>query len=121
MVAQALHESVENGSGTGLHQVLEELTTTMSHGTDTESEADPVGRATLLCRTVEQQCEGSDERLAQLMRECVLAVSYSSENIHGQPGAEPDDNERLRAFAAKQQSMRKKYGSMRGRLSGENE
>ncbi|MBL4808444.1 MAG: DNA primase [Phycisphaerales bacterium] len=119
MVAQALHESVENGSGTGLHQVLQELAETMAHGTSEETDIDPVGRATLLCRTVEQQSEGSSERLSRLMRECLREVSMSDENVQTTASEESgtDENEKLREFALRQQTMRKKYGTMRGRLS----
>ena len=122
MVAQALHESVENGTGTGLHEVLRELSETLAH-TDEQSTADPVGRATLLCRTVEQQSEGSDERIARMMRECTQALALNQERtqpIHppSDGSNDTDDLDQLRAFAAKQQSMRKKYGTMRGKLSG---
>ncbi len=123
MVAQALHESVENGSGTGLHQVLQELAETMAQEDSEESVADPVGRATLLCRTVEQQSEGSSERLTRLMRECVREVSMSDESGHSTAGAETeaDEIEQLRVFAKRQQTMREKYGTMRGRLSSGDE
>ena len=123
MVAQALHESVENGSGTGLHQVLQELAETMTQGGGEESEVDPVGRATLLCRTVEQQSEGSSERLTRLMRECVREVSLSDESVQGTAvgETETDEIEQLRVFAKRQQTMREKYGTMRGRLSSGDE
>jgi len=121
MVAQALHESVENGSGTGLHQILQELAESLAQGSNEDSFADPVGRATLLCRTVEQQSEGSDERLARLMRECVREVLLSEESGHQPTGSDPDELEQLRAFEKRQQTMRKKYGSMRGRLSSGDE
>ena len=118
-VAQALHESVENGSGTGLHQVLIELVEMLGQRGPEESDVDPVGRATLLCRTVEQQSEESNERLAQLMRECVREISMHKQASIGTTASHADDDEmdQLRAFAERQQSMRKKYGSMRGRLS----
>jgi len=121
MVAQALHESVENGSGTGLHQVLQELAETMAQSAGEESHADPVGRATLLCRTVEQQSEGSSERLTRLMRECVREVSMSDESGHSTALGETDEIEQLRMFAQRQQSIRNKYGTMRGRLSSGDE
>jgi hypothetical protein len=84
-----------------------------------QMDVDPIGRATMLCRTVEQQSEGSDERLAKLMRECVREVSLADESAldPSLKETETDEIERLRAFAARQQTMRKKYGSMRGRLT----
>ena len=124
LVASALHESVENGSGTGLHQVLQELAETLAQGGSGEdSGIDPVGRATLLCRTVEQQSEGSSERLARLMRECVRQVALSDERVESHTNNEPgvDEDQRLREFAKRQHTMREKYGSMRGRLSSGDE
>ncbi len=128
MVAQALHESVENGTGPGLHQVLGELAEaqieSQSDHHPEEAPADPVARATFLCRTVEQQSEGSDERLTRLLRECVRDVSLSdaqrheSSPSHHAPDEPLDEIDRIRAFAERQQSMREKFGTMRGRLSG---
>ncbi|MBO6513170.1 MAG: DNA primase [Phycisphaerales bacterium] len=129
MVAQALHESVENGTGTGLHQVLSELAESQiepktNPENPEETVIDPVARATFLCRTVEQQSEGSDERLTRLMRECVRDVALSDAQqrpAHPAPAHEvhdqQDEIERLRAFAQQQQAMRERFGTMRGKLS----
>lgn len=127
MVAQALHESVENGTGPGLHQVLSELAESQMENQPEhhpeEIPADPVARATFLCRTVEQQSEGSDERLSRLMRECVRDVALADTKRNQPRPQEPspdnelDEMDQIRAFAQRQQSMREKFGNMRGRLS----
>ncbi|MFK7758924.1 MAG: DNA primase [Phycisphaerales bacterium] len=129
-VAQALHESVANGSGTGLHPVLQELAESLSEQTPHPEEEynpqsqsfDPVGRATMLSRTVEQQSEGSKERLERMLRECIRQITLSEiQSPHHTPTDETsndvDELDKLRAFANQQRTMRDKYGTMRGRLS----
>ncbi len=123
LVAMALHESVANGKGTTLQAVLSEISELQAEGGFSESDPDglldPAGRATKLSRTVEQQCEGHEERIVRLMRECIQQIELSEHESNAQtiPDADMDEMDRLRAFADQQHQLRNKYNSLRGRLS----
>lgn len=128
IVAQALHESVANGQGTAFHSVIREVTEHLNE-TPEDSDLDPVGRATTLVRTIELQSEGSAERLARMLRECITSVTIADESIqvqpHAQSGAQADSQvdelEQLRLFSERQKSMRDRFGTMRGRLTSGDE
>lgn len=118
MVAQALHESVANRTGTGLHAVLNEITHLLSEQSTKNDQRDPAGRATMLARMVEQQCEGIEDRIVRLMRECIKEI-ITTQSAPSIAVSKTDDLEHLRDFAQRQRNMRDKFGTMRGRLSSE--
>jgi DNA primase len=123
IVAQALHESIANRKGTALQAVLSEISELQAEGafseSDPEGRFDPAGLATKLSRIVEQQCEGEEERIVRLMRECIQQIELSQHESQAQttPDAEMDEMDRLRAFADQQHQLRNKYNSLRGRLT----
>jgi len=97
-VVSALHESVENGGGTSLHAVLDELSMMDPHASVADADdpmepgpdpsdrvdqgghanrsqaSDPASYATALQHAVDRQCEGSRERLGRMLRECVRTL-----------------------------------------------
>ncbi len=117
LVAQALLESVENGSGTGLSSVLGELNA-MEGGSERgeRGEVDASGRAAALCRAIDEQCEGDRERRARFMRECVRSVALAESDGDPRPEA-VDDAEALRAFMERERAKRERFGDAPGRLS----
>jgi DNA primase len=122
-VAQALHESVANRNGTGLHAVLTELSEMQAEGAiqtdDPAHPLDPAGRATRISRLVEQQCESDPERTARLLNECIQQIDLAQQEskVRVSQDEQVDEMDALRAFAEKQRTLRGKYASVRGRLS----
>ncbi|MEX0876768.1 MAG: hypothetical protein WD114_04845, partial [Phycisphaerales bacterium] len=133
VVADALHGSAENGTGTGLHAVLDELS---SLGEDSGRDmVEAEQRATMLRQTVARVTEGIAERVTRLFNECVQTVSLldarlreESEAHEGTPeelgpfeDEDPvDEAERLRSFIERQRTKRSQYGrSGRNLLSGD--
>jgi DNA primase len=114
LVAQALLESVENGSGTGLRSVLGELNA-MEGGSE-RAEVDASGRAAALCRAIDEQCEGDRERRSRFMRECVRSVALAETDGASRPEV-VDDAEALRAFMERERAKRERFGDAPGRLS----
>lgn len=122
VVADAMHHSAENGTGTGLHAVLDELA---SLGDETgKSLVEAEQRATMLRQIVARDTEGISERVTRLFNECVQSVSLVDARnpeyeqlVEGEPVNEAD---RLAAFIENQRGVRKKFGrSGKNTLSGE--
>jgi len=121
-VADAMHSSVENGTGTGLHAVLDELTRQGEESGIETLEAQQ--RATALMQFVSQVCEDSDERVRRLFHECVGAVSVRDARQRGVAGDVDDSGEseasRIARFVEAQRKMREQTGrGGRNRLSGQ--
>ncbi len=112
LVAQAMLESVENGTGTGLHPVLNELNAMGSE----IGESDPSGRAVALCKQIDDQCEGERDRRARFLRECVKNLVLRESERESGPSV-VDDAEALRAFMDRERAKRERFGDTTGRLS----
>lgn len=123
VVADALQHSAENGTGTGLHAVLDELAQIGEEAGRDMLDAEQ--RATMLRQTVARDTEGVHERVTRLFNECVKTVSLldaQSDGAGNIPAGEEtgDEAQRLRAFIEQQRTMRERFGrSARTRLSGE--
>lgn len=122
VVADAMHGSAENGTGTGLHAVLDELA---QLGDEQGREMiDAEQRATMLRQVVARDTEGVDERVTRLFNECIADVSIRDERLHGRVGDVSDAGEseadRLASFVARQRQMRAQHGrSGPTRISGQ--
>jgi len=130
-VAAALHESVENGTGTSLHAVLDELSMMdpdasladpedpVQADPDPADPIDPASYATALQHAVEQRCEGSRERLSRLLAECVrkLVEDAARRTDPAPDAATEDEASRLRAFMERERGLRQRLGSVHGSLS----
>lgn len=114
LVAQALLECVEHGSGTGLHAVLAELGA--MEGEFDRDEVNPSGRAAALCRAIDEQCEGDRDRRARFLRECVRSVAIAESERESGPRV-VDDADALRAFMDRERAKRERFGDATGRLS----
>ncbi|MFG0244614.1 MAG: DNA primase [Phycisphaerales bacterium JB052] len=121
VVADAMLGSAENGTGTGLHAVLDEL----AHmGEERGFETiDAEQRATMLRQTVARDTEGVDERVTRLFNECISDIAVRDARLYGEPGevADSDESEaeRLAKFVERQRSMRAQHGrSGTPRISG---
>jgi DNA primase len=134
VVADALHHSAENGTGTGLHALLDELAALSDETGNSLVEAEQ--RATILRQMVARDTEGISERVTRLFNECIQYVSLADERagrvgqLHhdgdyaghqdGEADAAAHDAQELKAFIEKQRSMRDKFGrSGRNTLSSE--
>ena len=121
VVADALHCSAENGTGTGLHAVLDELAQLSEETGKNLVEAEQ--RATMLRQIIARDTEGITERVTRLFNECVQCVSLL--DARQEPGELPvddsgDEAARLKAFVENQRTRRSRYGrSGRNLLSGE--
>ncbi len=121
VVADAMHCSAENGTGTGLHAVLGEL----SHQSDETGRnlVEAEQRATMLRQFIARDTEEITERVSRLFNECVKSVSLADARDEGGAAAVDDsldEADRLRAFVERQRKMRSRYGrSGRNLLSGE--
>jgi len=116
IVADALQQSAENGTGTGLHAVLDELAALGDETGKNLIEAEQ--RATMLRQIVARDTEGIGERVTKLFNGCVQTVSL----LDGERSLEPGDDEsaKLRAFIEAQRDKREKFGrSGKNMLSGE--
>lgn len=112
IVADAMHSSAENGTGTGLHAVLDELA---QLGDERGREMiDAEQRATMLRQIVARDTEGIDERVTRLFNECISDVSIRDERLHGRIGDVADAGEseadRLASFVARQRQLRARHG-----------
>jgi len=126
IVADALQQSAENGTGTGLHAVLDELA---ALGDETgQSLIDAEQRATMLRQIIARDTEGITERVTKLFNACVRKVARMDANAlhdeqrHSDSSAEEGDDESamLRAFIEDERGMREKFGgSGKKTLSGE--
>ena len=126
VVADALQHSAENGTGTGLHAVLDELAAIGDETGRNLVEAEQ--RATMLRQMVARDSEGIASRVTRMFNECVAAVSIedsrnetqSRQMEHENTGEEGDEAARLKAFIEAQRSQREKYGrSGKNLLSGD--
>ena len=120
-VADALHSSAENGTGTGLHAVLAELSMLAEEdGIDTLPSNE---RATALYRYVAEHTEEVDDRVTRYFNECIsLLVSKESRNRDRElPVDDSDENEAdvLAKFLAGERKHRSQTGlGGRPRISG---
>ncbi len=108
MVAQAMLDSVEDGTGSELHAVLAVL----SEGEDNETDVAP--RATTLHQMVSRETEGENERVRRMFRECVnasamLTMNHDRAESHD-TDLEMDETDRLRAFIERQREVRNRFG-----------
>ncbi len=125
MVADAMHHSVENGTGTGLHAVLGELAAIAQETGKNLVEAEQ--RATVLCQCVARDSEGDASRVAGYFRGCIADVGLADANararervFEGSVGEPMDDAQALRAFIEQQRINHKRFGrSGKNMLSGE--
>jgi hypothetical protein len=119
MVAEAFQLSVEHGTGTSLHAVLNELAE-MSAETG-KNMIDAEQRATMLCQMVARDSEGLDARVTRLFNECIAAVSIedqragfaNAQNQSNTQSEEPNDKseaDKLKAFIEAQRASREKFG-----------
>ena len=111
-VADALQHSAENGTGTGLHAVLDELA---AIGEETgRSLVDSEQRATMLRQYVARDTEGVAARVTRLFNECIGSVTLIDSRASGrmQPGEgeSVDEGAKLKAFVEQQRTNRKKFG-----------
>ncbi|HCT46581.1 MAG TPA: DNA primase, partial [Phycisphaerales bacterium] len=84
VVADAMLGSAENGTGTGLHAVLDELAHVgEERGFET---IDAEQRATMLRQMVARDTEGIDERVTRLFNECISDVAVRDARMYGEPG-----------------------------------
>lgn len=111
-VADAIHASAEDTQDTGLHAVLAEL------GDQGDHAADAAARATSLQRAVDTRCEGDEERVALMLRECVRVLTEHDARSPGASHGGTDELERLKAFQNAEIRLRKSVGNVRGSLSG---
>jgi len=121
VVADAMLGSAENGTGTGLHAVLDELAH-MSEERGLET-VDVEQRATMLRQVVARDTEGVDERVTRLFNECIsdISVRDARDFDHGGGDYESGGNEaqRLEKFVEQQRSIRAQHGrSGKPRISG---
>ncbi|MBL4697793.1 MAG: DNA primase [Phycisphaerales bacterium] len=124
VVADALHSSAENGTGTGLHAVLDELAALGEETGKNLVEAEQ--RATMLRQIIARDSEGVASRVTRMFNECVGDVSLADARVQRQ-GIESstinepvDEGAKLRAFIEEQRVNRKRFGrSGKNMLSGE--
>ena len=121
-VADAMHLSVENGTGTGLHAVLGELASQSEESGENLVEVEQ--RATMLRQLIARDTEGIAERVTRLFHECIESVSLidsQQEPIEAtNANDEVDEAAKLQAFIEMQRGKRKKFGrSGKNLLSGE--
>jgi DNA primase len=116
VVADAMHQSAENGTGTGLHAVLDELA---ALGDETgKNLVEGEQRATMLRQIVARDTEGISERVTKLFNGCVQSVSLEDSGSKHEEGE--DESDKLRAFIEAQREKREKFGrSGKHMLSGE--
>jgi len=121
-VVDVMHQSAENGTGTGLHAVLDELA---SFGDETgQSLVEAEQRATMLRQMIARDTEGIAERVTRLFNECLESVALidAREDRSGEdvPEEQSDEALKLQAFIENQRGMRKKFGrSGKNLLSGD--
>lgn len=122
VVADAMHSSAANGTGTGLHAVLDELA---QLGDEQAREMiDAEQRATMLRQIVARDTEDIDERVTRLFNECIADVAIRDAR-RGDMAGDVDDSavndvDRLSRFVEQQRQMRAQHGrSGRTRISGE--
>lgn len=120
-VADALHASAENGTGTGLHAVLAELSMlAQEDGTDALSANE---RATALYRFVAEHTEEVDERVTRLFNECISRLVWQESRQQERAMSVDDSSESeadmLARFLAGERKNRSKTGlGGRNRISG---
>lgn len=121
VVADAMLASAENGTGTALHAVLDEL----AHiGEERGMEmVDAEQRATTLRQIVARDTEGIDERVTRLFNECIADISvrdaYDSDEAGDVDDSGESDGAQLARFVERQRSMRAQHGrSGKPRISG---
>lgn len=120
-VADALHASAENGTGTGLHAVLGELAMICE-----EDGVDPLAsseRATALMRFVGERTEEVPERVTGLFNGCIAQLvakeSRGQERASGVDDSGESEADRLARFLAGERESRSKTGlGGRPRISG---
>ncbi len=120
-VADALHSSAENGTGTGLHAVLDELSRLGQESGEEMMAAQQ--RATAMAQFISRTCEESDERVRRLFQECISMVSMRDARSRVDVGDVDDSGEseadRIAKFVANQRKMREQTGrGGRTRISG---
>tara|TARA_R110002073_G_scaffold118918_5_gene259231 strand:+ start:152294 stop:154249 length:1956 start_codon:yes stop_codon:yes gene_type:complete len=126
IVADALQQSAENGTGTGLHAVLDELAALGDETGKNLVEAEQ--RATMLRQVIARDTEGIAARVTRSFNEYIAAVSLldsrndTREQFDEQPagGEQVDEGAKLKAFVENQRAKREKFGrSGKNMLSGE--
>jgi len=121
IVADALHSSAENGTGTGLHAVLDELAALGDETGKNLVEAEQ--RATMLRQFVARDSEAISSRVTRVFNECIGAVTMmDARNVKHQDTNDEsaDEAAKLKAFIESQRMNRKKFGrSGKNMLSGE--
>lgn len=122
VVADALQHSAENGTGTELHAVLDELAALGDETGKNLIEAEQ--RATMLRQIVARDTEGIAARATRLFNECVASVSLIDSRIQAYRQLDGDEvvdeGAKLKAFVENQRENRKKFGrSGKNMLSGE--
>jgi DNA primase catalytic core len=121
-VADALHSSAENGTGTGLHAVLSELA--MLGEEDGRDSLEANERATTLYRFIAERTEEVDERVTQSFNGCLTELIAEDKRGRTRPGAVDDSSEdaadQLAKFLAAEREGRS-AGDLRGRnrITGE--
>lgn len=121
VVADAMLGSAENGTGTALHAVLDELAHIgQERGLET---VDAEQRATTLRQVVARDTEGIDERVTRLFNECIADISVRDARLYGDESGVDDSGESdaalLARFVERQRSMRAQHGrSGKPRISG---
>jgi len=116
MVADAMHHSAENGTGTGLHAVLDELAAIAEETGKNLVEAEQ--RATMLRQHVARVTETIASRVTRLFNECMATVTLTDSGIRRDSST--DEAAALKAFIEEQRSNHKKFGrSGKNMLSGE--
>jgi len=65
---------------------------------------------------VDQRCEGSRERIARMLRECVRALLEDGAR-RGREDAGGEDEDRLRSFLERERALRERVGVVRGSLA----
>ena len=121
-VAEGVHGSAENGTGTGLHAVLAELAQIGEERG--EDMLDASQRATTLFQTVARDCEGIEERVTRLFNECIGSLSARDARNRMDAGVVDDSGEseaqKLARFLAGERASRSRTGvGGRPRISGE--
>jgi DNA primase len=120
-VADALHSSAENGTGTGLHSVMGELSMLAEEeGVDALPSNE---RATALYRFVAERTEEIDERVTQHFNGCISQLLAEATRGHGRDvpvdDAGADEADQLAQFLADERKSRSETGlGGRPRISG---
>ncbi len=121
IVADALQSSAENGTGTELHAVLDELAALGDETGKNLVEAEQ--RATMLRQIIARDTEAIASRVTRLFNECLASVAMedSRNSMRKDSNKESiDEASRLKAFIEEQRANHKRFGrSGKNMLSGE--